>query len=295
MEQAMAKGDDILGLVYAFAALLSFSLSPVLYKVGLGNRNLHVIEANTLRAWGSLLLLTPMLVVSRALGIYLNNALFFIILSAILGPIIGDTLFMYSIRGVGVSIATPIANSYSLIVTAISIIFFGEKLTLINAIGGFLIILSLWVLYFERKKLSKEAIAGMAASLGTAFMWSLSIISMKQALAMNVNPVLIIFLRTLIVALLLSLVSKMLKFSFKEKLDLKTSITLSIGGFFGIGFGVIMLLYAIEALGTGRASLIASASPVMASILAILLLKEKLRIRAVIASILVAVGAVLLK
>ena len=177
--------EDVLGLAYALAALVSFGLSPILYKIGLGNRSLHIIEANTLRAWGSLILLTPMLVNSCSLETLSDYALLLISLSAILGPIIGDTLFMYSIRGIGVSIATPIVNSYSLIVTAISVIFFNEQLTLINALGGFLIILSLWILYFEKKELSRKVIAGMLAGLGTAFMWALSIISMKQALTLS--------------------------------------------------------------------------------------------------------------
>ncbi len=297
MGSAVMFNKEVLGFIYAISALVSFSLSPLLYKIGLGNRSLHVVEANTLRTWGSLVLLTPLILVSGfSVPTKMSSiALLYIVSSAILGPILGDTLYMYAIRNVGVSIATPLANSYSLIVTLVSVLFYGEKLSLTNVVGGFLIILSLWILYYERKSLDRRSLKGMVAGLGTALMWSLSIISMKQALALNINPTVIIYIRTFIVALMLTLLVKARGYSLKGKLYAKTFLILSIGGFFGIGFGVITFLYAISILGAGRVSLIASASPVIATLLAIILLKEKFRIRAILAVILVSLGAVLLK
>jgi len=289
--------DGMLGFAYAIVALFSFSLSPLLYKVGLRNK-LHVIEANTLRAWGALALLTPALIFQNYQSIPFSAELaVFLVLSAILGPVIGDTLFMYAIRGVGVSISTPLANTYSLVVAVFSMALFGEKLALTNILGGALILSSIWLIYLERKSIGKgrNVVSGLLAGIATAILWGLSIVAMNVLLFSNVNPIVIIYFRTVIVALTLTIIAKALKKNFKGKMNTKALATLSIGGFFGIGLGVIMLLNAITLLGAGKASLIASASPVVASILAILLLKEKFRVRVVIAAVLVAIGAVLLK
>jgi len=289
--------DGMLGFAYAIAALFSFSLSPLLYKVGLRNK-LHVLEANTLRAWGALILLTPILFFQDLLSVpFSAEVVVFLVLTAILGPVIGDTLFMYAIRGIGVSISTPLANTYSLVVAAISVALFGEKLTSINILGGALILSSIWLIYLESKSIGKgrNVALGLLAGTATAILWGLSIVTMNVLLINNINPIAIIYFRTVIVALTLTVITKALKMNFKEKVDAKALVTLSIGGFFGIGLGIIMLLNAIILLGAGRASLIASASPVVASIFAMVLLKEKFRARAIIAAILVTVGAILLK
>ena len=289
--------DDMLGFAYAVAALFSFSLSPLLYKVGLRNK-LHVLEANTLRAWGALALLTPILIFQGfSSASFTAELAVFLVLTAILGPVIGDTLFMYAIRGIGVSISTPLANTYSLVVAVFSVALFGEKLTSINILGGALILSSIWLIYLERKSIGKgrNVVLGLLAGIATAILWGLSIIAMNVLLINNISPIVIIYFRTVIVALTLTIITKALKMNFKGKANKKTLVTLSVGGFFGIGFGVIMLLNAITLLGAGRASLIASASPVVASILAMLLLKEKFRVRAIIAAALVTIGAILLK
>ncbi|RLG71508.1 MAG: hypothetical protein DRO08_04625, partial [Thermoprotei archaeon] len=85
-----------------------------------------------------------------------------------------------------------------------------------------------------------------------------------------------------------------LNFSFRT-VSRRTLLALSVGGFFGVGFGVILLLTAITYLGAGKASLIASAAPVITSTIAMALLKEKFRAKVIIAAILVSIGAIMLK
>lgn len=104
----------------------------------------------------------------------------------------------------------------------------------------------------------------------------------------EVDSVAIIYLRTLLVGIMLTLLTKVLNLdvNFMGK-SRKTLVILSVGGFFGIGFRVIMLLNAITYLGADKASFIASASPVVSTSLAIALLREKFRVRMVLAAILV--------
>jgi len=203
--------------------------------------------------------------------------------SALAGPIVGDTSFLYSIKKVGASIATPLASTYSLMVATMSVMLFGEKLTVLNILGGFLTLSSVWLVYLERKNLGTGSILGLIAGLGAALGYALSIISMNYLLNSEVDPVAIIYLRTLLVGFMLTLLAKALNLDVNiMRKSRKTLIILSIGGFFGIGFGVIMLLNAITYLGAGKASFIASASPIVSTSLAI-------------AAILVFIGATMLK
>ena len=286
---------EIAGLAYAVVALFSFGLSPLLYKVGMKN-NLHVLEANTIRSWGALILLTPILIMYKLIPYVPWEFMVFIVLSALAGPIVGDTFFLFSIKRVGASIATPLASTYSLMVAIMSVILFREKLTVLNILGGFLILSSVWLVYLERENLDTGSISGLIAGLGAALGYASSIISMNYLLNSGLNPVSIIYLRTLLVGIILTLLTKVLNLdvNFMSK-SRKTLIILSIGGFFGIGFGVIMLLNAITYLGAGKASFIASASPVVSTSLAIAMLKEKFRVKIILAAILVFIGATMLK
>mgnify|MGYP000079446601 FL=1 len=287
--------EEIIGLVYAVAALFSFGLSPLFYKIGMKN-NLHVLEANTIRSWGALALLTPILIIYRVSPCIPWELVMFVIFSALAGPIIGDTFFLFSIKKVGASVATPLVSTYSLMVAIMSVMLFGEKLTVLNILGGFLILSSVWLVYLERRNLGDESILGLIACLGAALGYALSIISMNYLLNSEVDPVAIIYLRTLLVGIMLTLLTKVLNLNinFLSK-NRGTLVILSIGGFFGIGFGVIMMLNAITYLGAGKASFIASASPVVSTSLAITLLREKFRVRIVLAAILVFIGATMLK
>ena len=62
--------------------------------------------------------------------------------SALAGPMVGDTFFLFSIKRVGASIATPLASTYSLMVAIMSVTLFGEKLTVLSILGGLLILSS---------------------------------------------------------------------------------------------------------------------------------------------------------
>ncbi|RLG76220.1 MAG: hypothetical protein DRO23_01700 [Thermoprotei archaeon] len=285
--------EEVLGLMYAVGALLSFSFSPILYKVGLKNE-LHVLEANTLRAWGAFLLLTPIYVLHGFTHIIPLELIVFLVISAISGPIVGDTFFLFSIRKVGASIATPLANTYSLIVVVLSVILFSEKITLLNTLGGALILSSIWLVYLERRSIKGDVVPGLFAGLGAASGYALSIISMNVLLNSKIDPVTIIYFRIILVGILLTLIVRTLNFSFRT-VSRRTLLALSVGGFFGVGFGVILLLTAITYLGAGKASLIASAAPVITSTIAMALLKEKFRAKVIIAAILVSIGAIMLK
>lgn len=285
--------ETLIGLAYAVLALLSFSFSPLLYKMGL--KNLETIVANTVRVIGTLVLLTPIHVFYFGFRAHfpLNfTPILLLLITSLSGPLVGDILYMVAIRRVGVSIAVPLANSYALIVTMVSIIFFNEKFTLLNVIGATLIILSIWILYMEKKSSSKYSIIGFLAALGAALGFSTSIITMNIMLK-SIDPTIIIYFRTLVVMLIQSAILRSLNKTLPR--ESKTWIFLSLGGFLGTGLGVILFLKAMSILGAGKASFIASSSPVVSTLSATLLLREKFRVRAILAASLVTLGVILLR
>ena len=64
-------------------------------------------------------------------------------------------------------------------VAIMSVMLFGEKLTVLNILGGFLILSSVWLVYLERKNLGTGSILGLIAGLGAALGYALLIISMN--------------------------------------------------------------------------------------------------------------------
>ena len=117
-------------------------------------------------------------------------------------------------------------------VATMSVMLFGEKLTVLNILGGFLTLSSVWLVYLERKNLGTGSILGLIAGLGAALGYALSIISMNYLLNSEVDPVAIIYLRTLLVGFMLTLLAKALNLDVNiMRKSRKTLIILSIGGF----------------------------------------------------------------
>ena len=61
-----------------------------------------------------------------------------------------------------------------------------------------------------------------------------------------------------------------------RSIDKKTLAILSIGGFFAIGLGTLLFLFAMDLIGAARTTIIASSSPLFSTVLGVTILKEKL-------------------
>ena len=296
----------ILGEFAALGAAFCWAIAPILYRQALFNSK--PISANIVRCVSNA---AVMLLVLLALGKL--NALTslplgivgIVVISGVVGLGIGDTLYLHGLKSVGVSVAVPLAATYPLFSLVWATFLLREPATLTAIAGALIILAGIWLL--SRKKNNeaaltkgKIALTGVAVSLATAAVWSVSITLMDVAVTMpGVNSLdanyAIITTRIAAMALLMLLLAPAID---REKGFLKlkrnTIIELCIGGLVANAIGWLLMNYSFLNILEAQAVPISSTTPLFSAIAGFLLFREKATVSRVLGAVVVVAGIALI-
>ena len=131
---------------------------------------------------------------------------------------------------------------------------------------------------------------GVLLALLSALLYSIAIILMDIILPKTNVYSLVIF--RIIFSMIFLLPISIPKGNFPK--SLRVWVLLGIGGFFGIGIGIVFMLYSMYYLGVVTTGLFSSASPMITSFLGILLFKEKKGILKILGISLILVGLIII-
>lgn len=275
-----------IGLAYGLLATFSFALSPVFYSIG--SKGLSPIEANSIRA----LLSFPMTYMLY-LGATGNatpypgvEALLWSIILCIAANIIGDTLFLATIKYLGPSTGLAVSNIFPLFSITFAVIFLREEVSLYSLIGVLLVILGIFYMYFSLGGLL-DARKGVLLGILTALAWGIAIMLMKPASEKIPIMDLVLFRNLFLLLLLSPIIIKTLSKTSKTNLA-----GLGIGGFFGIILGFLGVLGAVKYLGVTAGSIMASAAPVLTPLFSQIMVRENITIRTVTSIVLTTAGII---
>lgn len=291
----------MLGELAALGAALCWTLSAALYKVALSDAK--PVSANISRCISTTIFLVACLVVTRRLGHLItlqNRALILAGLSGVVGLCIGDSMYMLSLKLIGVSRAVPVTCTYPLFAMFLEAVFLGENVTLFLLLSGIFIVTGIWLISRgknESSSLTREVLfKGISVALFTAVVWSVSIILMDNAQKLSELPVadaaLVVnavrmFATTSLFLALSPLIDR--KFLF-AKLKRGTWIILALGGIVALGLGWFLLTVSLSYIQPSRAVPISSISPLFATFFGALLLKEKVSLKIFAGSVMVVLG-----
>ncbi|MCS7124066.1 MAG: DMT family transporter [Candidatus Bathyarchaeota archaeon] len=291
----------MIGEFAALGAALCWTFSAVFYKRALAATS--PISANTVRCIGTGLVLVMFLAVLGRIGVLIElptQTLFLACASGIIGLGLGDTLYMLSLKTIGVSRAVSITCTYPLFNLVWAYLLVGETITMPVAAGALTIVLGVWLLTSEKTDKAcdeltvKHRARGAAFALSTAIAWSISISminlavknaeSLEQAYAVNT-------VRLLAVAALLSVYSLINKrgLSFM-RVGRRNIALLWSGGLIAIGLGWFFLTYSFLLIPESQAVPISSTTPLFSTLAGITLLHEKTTAKIVLGSLLVVAG-----
>jgi DME family drug/metabolite transporter len=112
-----------------------------------------------------------------------------VVVSGFVGLGVGDTLYMIGLKSVGVAQAVPLAATYPLFSLLWASLLLGQAVTALAVAGTVVILLGIWFLSLEKGDSTihfrgKAVAWGVAASLLTAVVWSVSITLMDFAVSM---------------------------------------------------------------------------------------------------------------
>jgi O-acetylserine/cysteine efflux transporter len=223
---------------------------------------------------------------SNLSGVSIQAALL-VIAAAVIGYGIGDTLLFQSILIVGVSRAYTITYTYPLLTMVVAVILLGEPFHLTTLIGTALMVLSVISLLSEKKDdPGKNGSRGLVMAFGTAITWAIGILlvalGLREMTVLQANAI-----RYPALSLFLLALSKPTR---KWNLDRKSWLLLFCTGALGMVVGGVIFLLSVNLIGASKATPLSASSPVWASIMSSLFLKEKVTPRLLISSALVVAG-----
>ncbi len=294
----------MIGELAALGAALSWTVSALLYRKAL--EQVRPFSANVIRLSCTSAVLLVFLLVIGKLWVLTDLPVQIAVLAAVSGVIglgVGDTLYLVSLRLVGVARAVPLTCTYPLFNLMWAVFLVGESLTLSSTFGAIVIVVGIWLLSYEKEPDAQGVprsilLRGVVAALVTAIMWSVSITLMNLAIqeTPDLDHALVInTLRAAGVGGLLLVLSPVLdRKSEFLKVDRKTVLTLVIAGIVALGLGWFFLTYSfVETLET-RAVPISSTTPLFSTLTGIALLHEKITAKTAMGSVIIVVGIFLI-
>jgi len=288
----------MIGELAALGAALTWTASAVLYKEALSKA--RPVPVNVVRLLcTSVILLVCLVVVGRfwALANLSSYAMWLAGISGIVGLGFGDTLYMVSLKRMGVARAVPITCTYPLFGLLWAILLKGENVTVQLTIGTVAIVVGIWLLSREEKTniadKRKIMVIGVVAALAAALLWSISITmvdvavtlpetgSLDYALAINT-------LRTAAGAVVLVVFAPVIdrKPGFL-KFERRTLLALIAGGIVALGLGWFLLAYSFLYIPGSQAVPISSTTPLFSTLVGITLLHERITARNVAGSVII--------
>ncbi|RLI47854.1 hypothetical protein DRO61_07320, partial [Candidatus Bathyarchaeota archaeon] len=212
----------------------------------------------------------------------------YVIIAAIIGFGIGDTLIFRSIGLIGVSRSYTIGYSYPFFAIALATVFLGEPFLLRYIFGAVIIFLGIVNIVLERNvAFDKSNAKGFILAFAAAISWSIG----TTLVALGLRTVNIIQANTIRFPLLFIF---LFIFSIlrpgESRLNKENLSLLLLSGILGMTIGGIVFLFSIQLIGVARAAPLSSSSPLWAAIMSSLYLKEKITWRVIMSSIMVAAG-----
>ena len=291
---------EFIGLVFTVYAIFAWAIASLVYKTGL-----EKTEPKANLFFRLCCVSVSSLLFSLVFGNYiffsnLNNIeLISYLLACLISGLsvtIGDLLYYISLKKIDASRAYPLVQLSLIFIFPFSVLLFGEELKLSVLLGGFIFILSVFILSSKdrtektesngdlQKKNSENVIIGVLFAVGAAFLWAIAILSFNQARIITEDVFVTNFLRVAITTILflpLGIFQPIYYTGFKKenRRNLKYFIYIGIAGILSLGFAYTLFYKAAEINGLILTTAITINTPFVQHVFSILILKEKFRKR----------------
>jgi len=255
-------------------------------------KKIDPIRSNVIRTLFSAVLSIPVAIVAGDLNSFSNidlNALILVILAAIIGFGVGDTLLFKSITIIGVSRAYTIVYTSPFFTMILAVVLLNEPFIIKYLVGTILIVLAVIVISIDNNNDADRGIIsleGIVLALLSSLCWAIGTILVAIGVK-NISVYLANMVRYAILFLFLLLISKPMR---RWNITKKDLVLLSASGATGMVIAGIMFLLSLKFIGASRATPLSSSSPVWASIMSAVFLKEKVTPRLLLSAIIVTVG-----
>ena len=173
----------ILGEICALLAAFCWALGASLYKKA--SQNVSSLKFNFARSiLAGIFSFLILFILGNWISLFEMNFFTLIILgcSSILVLVVGDSLYFFGLKRIGVSKTVPICYSYSILVILLSVLILNEKVTSFIILGTLSIIVGVWLVVkkvLDKPQNKTSSVLGILAGLGTLLCWGFGVVFFK--------------------------------------------------------------------------------------------------------------------
>lgn len=296
----------MLGELAALGTAISWTVSAVLYRRALADTK--PLQANIVRLSCTSLLLVAFVVAIGKSTVFTSLPLYAVALSSLSGLVglgLGDTLYMVSLKQIGVSRAVPISCTYPLFSLLFALLIQPKTVGLGVTIAAVAIVFGIWLLAKEEesdKGVEQKGFRtkGALFALGAAIVWAVSITMINAAVTLHETSTLdsalvLNTIRVVSVAVFLLASTPLTdrRFTF-TKVQRKSLVLLVLGGLVALGLGWFLLAYSFLFISEAQAVPISSTTPLFAVVSGMIFLRERITVRNVAGTLVIVFGIFIL-
>ncbi|WP_029551009.1 DMT family transporter [Thermococcus zilligii] len=261
-----------LGVVAALASALCWATATILVKAGMRSRS--PVAVNMIRLYAVSLMYLAVLIPAGGIGEILSSSPLYLavaFVSAQFGFVIGDYFYFHALHRMGVSRTVPITSTYPLWTVLWASLFLGRRVSPRVYLGALLIVLAIIIVRRAEEEEHADP-KGFVYALLTPVSWSIAI-TMMDWLTGHFNPLTLAGLRMFSAAIGVSVFLP----AYRDELlstDLRELALLSGAAFSGLLLGQFFFVYSTRAVGSQVSAPVSSINPLIASLMAVVFLKE---------------------
>ncbi|NJE61025.1 DMT family transporter [Thermococcus sp. 21S7] len=262
----------ILGVLAALGSAVSWAASTILIKVGM--REKSPVAANIFRLYAVAVMFAVVFWINGTFSqiAQLSPTLLAVaFVSGLFGFVIGDYFYLNALKMMGVSRTVPITSTYPLWAILWAFLFLGRRISPQVIIGAVLVVTAIVVV---RRAEEEERIdpKGFVFALLAPLSWSFAILTMDW-LTSSIDVLPLAGIRMMFAAVGVSLFLP--KYGAEvRRITLKEALLLIGAAVTGLMLGQYLFVYSINQVGSQIAAPVSAVNPIIASALAIALLRE---------------------
>jgi len=282
----------LLGVLAALTSAFAWAFSTVLIRLGLHNKS--PISANIFRLYVVSLMYMAIFAVSGTFGIITSLSWKLILaafVSAQFGFVIGDYFYFNALKRMGVSRTVPITSTYPLWAILWAFLFLGRRIQPQVVIGAVMVVSAI-ILVKKAEEREDVDPKGFLFALVAPISWSVAIVIMDW-LTKSIDVLALAGLRMMLAALGVSVFLP----RYREevmRITRREAIILTGAAVFGLLIGQYTFVYSVRMIGSQIAAPVSAINPIIASALAIFLLREPPNRRILEGLVLAVLGVVLI-
>ena len=283
-----------LGDFYAILTALCWSCGVIFFEIA--GRVLNSLQISLLKnIVGVLGFISFIILQGDPFPDFIGQEYFILIISGIIGVVIGDILFLASLRRIGSSLSAIVSTGYTISIFILAFLMFGEVISFISYLGGVLVILGVVIGTIDRdlERTPKEILYGVSFGLLANLCTAYSVLLLRPI--MDVHPVVPIALIRFSIGMIISAFGILY---LNGKLALRETIlkgfsnyNLLAGAFFGTFLSVIFWLAGFKFTLAGRAAIYNQLSTIFIILLASVFLNQQMTKRKWVAVSLALMGS----